>query len=110
MLSGKLLETLLEEFNPLYNRQLKQTEHVTKEGTIFWPLFVPADGEQALAGEWGHGSEQEQRKVPCLEYANPTPGMTIDGLVAQLRTMSVTDPVTVRNGSEANHQKRFFDR
>ena len=82
------LETLLEEFNPLYNRQLKQTEHVTKEGTIFWPLFVPADGEQALAGEWGHGSEQEQRKVPCLEYANPTPGMTIDGLVAQLRTMS----------------------
>ena len=99
------MEALLEECNPLYNRRLKQTEHVTSDGKIFWPMFVPVEegsGEDAKdLEEWGGSA----REVSCLQFTNPTRGMTSDGLVAQMRTMSY-----VRNALDDTQLTSFESR
>jgi ubiquinone/menaquinone biosynthesis C-methylase UbiE len=77
------LEDVIERFNLEYNRKLKLSEVVTRRGAVM-----------SEAGIFEH--------ISSKIYENPTPGMTGEGLVQLLRTMSY-----VRNALDAEQLGRF---
>ena len=100
------LESAVEDFNPLYHRRLKQTEHVTSYGSIFSPIFTSIESEDAIEEQAigkGLDSDNEGEALPCLRFENRSSGMTSDSLIAQMRTMSY-----VRNALD-NHQLAAFE-
>jgi len=90
------LESILEECNPKYNRDLKQTEAITRNGTIFQPYFA-----SAMAAE-NDGSDST---IQCEIYDNATPGMTTAGLIALMQTMSY-----VKNALNEKEMEQFENR
>ena len=75
------LEDILEDFNPLYSRGLKQTEEVMEHGKILRGTFAPV-------GESPDDSACTAGPIACRSYTNPTPGMTAESLVDLMKTMS----------------------
>ena len=87
------LEALIETANPLYERKLKQTEHVTQHGSIFSPLFVDVrttGNRQNQRGEAKGDAGSVGVSARC--FANSTGDMTADQLVELIKARFPTLP------------------